>query len=178
MTREQQRMAFDRKFAETILLERGEILPMFVIHSAAAPLPVGIPLRNDEEKAYDFMHALCIVHEADGLSMISEAWMRTLPPNPSPEEIARGAANCPDRVEVVIVAQAWIDDNGAKQGCATVQTIVRDASGRVVGLDDREASPGTTVQGVLFDILPDRPPTDTEKAEARALVARTKAWMP
>lgn len=176
-------LEFDMRFAEKTLRENGSVETMFSVYSKEKVSVFPAPWRSPLEK--DLYHsiawAMCVAHDADAVSLMTEAWVRSEKRRPDESKAAMLArarsgpspAQSEDRREVVMLWLAYRDEIGEIQHRALAREIERRASGTVVGLkpvDFGEAIPEPGFR--LSSILPEERPTPEWRAKAEALLER------
>jgi len=169
----------DYAFAKACVLERGQCAPFFAVHGAKRSVIVPAFWRNDTDKddTARVVRLICVAEDADGLSFITEAWIRRMvrAHNESEAEFqARSNAIAPskaeDRIEVVMANLTYREDDERKW-IVLCGEIIRDNAGKPIRiadltLDDETGNPG----GRMFDILPEERPDPEARALARALI--------
>jgi hypothetical protein len=173
-------LRFDMAFAERTLLEQGEVSAMFVVHTKDAKHVIGAPARDDAEKRVmlAMVRAYCIALDAQALTFVSEAWLRSVQraPNETEREFqARTNAVRPreaeDRVEVVMVVLAFRDGAGERQIVSDTKEIERRANGKPSGLKPYQVGgQARGWSGRMVDIFPEEAPTEVERLAARAVL--------
>lgn len=155
----------DCKWGETMLRERGEVRPMFVVHCELGLIPVLATFANAREKrmTYDFVRLLCAAYAAHAVAFIMEAW--------GADGLGDGTppSQRPDRYEMLVVTLASRGENGIEK-LASTRKMIRDTAGKFVALADANmatAFPGAEMEGPAFELLPERAPTPEETARAK-----------
>jgi hypothetical protein len=152
-------LASSAKTAEELIVERGEILQTFILHCEDAERLVIAPFRNERERRVMLqgMSLMALVHNAEGLTIMAEAWMKSY--QGTEEEIEqqyrkRKLRDEPNRKEIVIVALVHFEGRRRKT-LACMREIVRNAAGKATGLGEEEAfNEGGEMGGEMVDILP------------------------
>jgi hypothetical protein len=180
----QKQLRFDMQYAEKMLIDHGELSAMFVVHTKDASHVLLTPWRDDHEKAMcrHLARLWCIAHDAQALTFITEAWIRSLDQRPGEtraEFDARADAVQPrdaeDRREVVMVVIAYRDDAGERQIVFESREIQRRANGKPSGLVPLSKS--NTIDkltGRMVDVLPEITPSMAQQAAAKMLLATMK----
>jgi len=173
----QARMDFEH--AKRVLLNDGAVMGMFVIHGAKESHVVGVPGFDDRVRAHlpQLLMLMCVMHDAQGISHIAEAWMAERPRlhgETEAEHFARAnatvASEAEDRIEVVVTTTTWRDEAGEAHTIGHCGEIVRNPRGKPVSVQERDAE-GTEYGGRWIDLLPSRRPTEAERAMAREVFA-------
>jgi len=169
-------MRFDIEYAKRTLLERGQVAAMFVVHTRAGAQVYLTPLYSEATKraTYQLLHLTCIALNAEGLTFMSEAWLRKLPvmPGETQMEARQRASEGPmprdaeDRIEVVMVQTAYRDaETGERKILADMREITRGTDGKPTGLKEAfEAA--DAIEGRVVNIFPEEPPSAAERAAA------------
>jgi hypothetical protein len=177
----QEQVEFDVTFARQILLDKGQVLPMFILHRAEGPLVIPALMLHDKQNFYRVLRLLCVIHDAVALCSIGEAWIRDVGqlPGETDADHKRRATELPpskasDRKEVIWCMLTWRDNaTGERRTIQDMREIERRASGMPTGL--RKVSiHGGRVEGEIINILPARLATDAEKRAAQALLEELK----
>jgi hypothetical protein len=156
-------------WAESCLIERGELRQMFVIHSKdenAIILP-HIP-HEQKEQMYRLLKLLCLARDAFAITSVSEAWMLRDPegPNMLPSESER-------RQEVLYVAISSRDDEtGIISSHASCREIERDADGKITGLATETISSDAGLKGQFAEVLSEFRLNRNERRAVEALITK------
>jgi hypothetical protein len=172
-------LAYDADFAEKTLIERGEVLPMFVIHAAGALYILNASFESDaaKQRAYSIVQVMAIAHAADAVSMIAEAWVRSVPQRHGESEAEwrkRGTDVMPsqaeDRIEVVSVVLGYRGKTSDRHTLHSLREIIRGDDGKPTGLKPDDTQERGKPGGIMADLVPRVPPSPGERAEAQALL--------
>lgn len=163
---------FDVEFAKQMLLETGEVRPMFVIHTAAFT-KLFLALWDSPEQKRMTQRLIMLraaVDNAEGVTFIGEAWVRNVEKAMNETEAEHRAraleippADAEDRMEVVIVTTEYRTADGPQSHC-TLLDIVRDAAGKPVAAPQHGDVSATSVGAI--PMLTSRPLTDDERVDA------------
>ena len=169
--------AWDVEFAKRVLLDRGEIAPMYVMHTPRGIIPIATDLA-DKPRVRALVQLMCFAHGAIGLTFIGEAWMKAI----EDDEALRPGESLADleqrivlpseserRVEIVSVVTLYYDATGARQSTTILREILRGADGKPTGLG-AEISAADAMIGPGAEILPERRATPDEQAAAKQVL--------
>jgi hypothetical protein len=187
MTKWNDRLAFDFKYAKDMLNKHGEVVAMFVVHCKSGDLKVVPAQWEDGEQKMTLQNAVAVMavaEEAPAISFISEAWQRKLPKadDESEDQWLERASNLSDEQrealpakEIVIVSCVY-RENGERHVIAASAEIVRDGDGDVTGTVDLGGDDGPEdMTGPMVDILCPGEPTKEMIAEAKEIMATIEA---
>lgn len=168
------------EFAESVLREHGELVPMFVVEAGSETHIVGATFRNAEEKRSIFalVRLMCIALDATALTFITEAWMRRIRQYPGETEAAMQAriaavppSEAEDREEVIVVQTMYRDpETGERRAITGQRGIERDAAGKIVGLGAGDVEE-TGATGAAGEIFPAEAPTPDAQSYAQRVLA-------
>lgn len=162
----------DMEFAEAMLIERGELMPLFVIHcDDGSTVPIGGSWTpTSKEDYYSLISLLCVAYEAVGVVQMAEAWMIKRPiDHPLHGKDYAPPSQASDRIEIVSVTAIWRDKTGRKTA-NLLREIVRDGEGKAVGLKPAEIEETDGLRGMLADIIPARKPPAGMVREAKQII--------
>lgn len=129
---------------------RGEHIPVFLIETPEALIPVGAPWANAAEKAavVAAVRLICSEHKAVRVGLVFESWMVSRPHDAIPSDIVPSTA--PDRQEVLWIAVQCKDSADV----AGYFRIVRDPPGKPrVGEFVETHNSVTVFDGLLDHVL-------------------------
>lgn len=187
MTKWNERLAFDFKYAKAMLMRCGEVSPMFVVHCKGGDLKVVSATWEDSEQKHTLQSAVAVMavaEEAQAISFLSEAWQRRVPmaDGESEDQWMDRADNLTDEqrealpaTEIVIVSCVY-RENGKRHVIAASAEIVRDEDGDVTGMVDLGGDDGPEgLVGPMVEILSPEEPTQQMIARAREIMAAAEA---
>ena len=172
------------RHAEGLMLQKGELLQTFIVHSEDEDRIIVAPYRNAAEKAevLRLITLVCTAHNAQGITIISEAWMRVYD-GLSPEEAQAEAAKLPPaddpahREVVFVMVVYYAAAGGAEQlrRLSLIRDIVRNKRGKVTALAaDRSMGDDEALDGAMMRLLPPRwPVPQVIRDQAAARVERS-----
>jgi hypothetical protein len=177
-----QQLRFDVEYAKRILLTSGEVRPMFVMHTREGVKVFAMTAPNEEARLaiFKLLALTCIAENAEGLTFISEAWMRKLPQlaGETPAEARRRAKQGPmpsqaeDRIEIVIVQTAYRDpETGERRVLCDAREILRGADGKPSGVKESQGEQPDSLEGRIVNIFPVEPPGEAARSLARTVLA-------
>jgi hypothetical protein len=187
MTKWQDRLAFDFRYAKDMLTKYGEVVSMFIVHCKGGDLKVVPAQWETGEQKMTLQNAVAVMavaEEAPAISFISEAWQRHVPmaDDESEDQWMERADNLTDEQrealpakEIVIVSCVY-RENGERHVIAASAEMVRDADGDVTGTVDLGGKDGPEgLTGPMVDILCPGEPTKEMVAEAKQIMATIEA---
>jgi hypothetical protein len=161
-----QQLGFDLEWAKGRLLEEGSVVTIFNVFAANTVHTVPCLWRSDRERdeGLALIKALAIVHGAEALSFLSEAWVRHQHPyvGESDEGYAKrltaiNPSQSEDRREVLICSVVYNDDDGHKRKVERMCEIIRDDDGKPIDLVAfGEGASVLSADGDLDGLLPPR----------------------
>jgi hypothetical protein len=184
MTDWREMLAFNMEFAESRLIEAGDVRPMATVHGSdntAHTIAMNMSDDAHKEQSLRFVRLLATAHDADAVSTIGEMWMRTMFPyhgESEAEYMARVDAVRPrdaeDRKEVVMCQLYYRDAAGSVRELSNSREIIRGADGKPTGLKPSEYPDAEVIfsEGPMTDLLPKRKPTAEQMRYARQLIKR------
>ena len=155
-------------FALFSMRSGGKVPPTLLAVSPDGPLFFLPSTLRDERAKDNFAHTarlICIAHAATAAVMILEAWMKTASPDGS-LDLTLPPSESFNRKEVVMLAGE--SRSGFSQ---KILPIIRTGAGGFFGFGEFEGPDATSFQGRFAQILPPKPPTPSEQAKARTLLA-------
>jgi hypothetical protein len=187
MTKWNDRLAFDFRYAKDMLAKNGEVISMFIVHCKSGDLKI-VPAMwdNGEQKkiVQNSVAVMAVAEEAPAISFISEAWQRKLPKadDESEDQWLERADNLTDEqretlpaTEIVIVSCVY-RENGERHVIAASAEIMRDDDGDVTGTVDLGGDDGPLdLTGPMVEILCPGEPTKRMVAEAKQIMATIEA---
>lgn len=142
------------KYVKGRIADKGDICPLFILHTEKSMLPVFCPWDNDGEKdkILTLMRVLMIKHRVYAYSVCTEAWVavRKLDDAPMKGQVK----DQPDKKEVCLVGYVGYDRQEL-----VMLPIIRD--GEKVKLGESDPEKPAKVSGRFFELLP--PPEVHEK---------------
>lgn len=167
------------EFAKRELLERGEITPMFVLHTPSGLLPI-VTDMGDKQRIRAMVQLMCVAHDAMGLTFIGEAWMKYADENDAPrpgetlaelEQRIVPPSELERRIEVITVVTQFYTETGDRRVITSLREILRGADGKPTGLNAEVPVPhGADFQGPAAEILPERRATPAMQQAAKQLL--------
>lgn len=149
------------KYVKERMAEKGDICPLFILHTKKSVIPVFAPFRDDNEKSMilTLLKVLMIKHKAYAYSVCIEAWVAKRKLNDPP--LKGQVKDQPDRIEVCLVGYVGYDKQVLK-----VLPVIR--GGDKVSLAEPEADELDKVSGRFYELLPpkevhDKPFTQTQE---------------
>ncbi len=170
---------YDYEFARSMILDQGEVAPMFVIHGADRTVVMLARWRTDDDKDRFVMavRAVAVAEDAQCISFISEAWVRDVAPTPGEtrDEAMRRAHQVPpsqaeDRKEIALVITEYRDRAGEICRRGTAGEIVRrygDGKPSAVSKLDWKAD---AMEGRFVGLVPPLRPTAEQRESMRAVI--------
>jgi len=172
----EKQVRFDMQFAEKTLLKNGDVGRMFVIHTKDAQHVMAAPWNSAAEKRQmlTMVRAYCIAVDAEALSFISEAWVRSVFRAHGETEAefntrvdAVAPRDAEDRREVVICMVIY-REAGERHAVSDTREITRRDNGKPEGLAPfGQASGLDSLGGDVIEVFPKYPPTPEMRAMAR-----------
>lgn len=174
-------LRFDMAFAEKVLLDRGEVSAMFIVHTKNGVHALVTPWKDDDEKAQcrRIVQLYCVAHDAVALTFITEAWVRSMAKAHGETDAefddrvsAVRPSQAEDRREVVMVVIAYRDAAGERKVLFESREIQRRANGKPCGLvsfREIEMNDGN-LEGRMVDVLPEQPPDALQRSAAHMLL--------
>ena len=169
----------DCVFATRFLVESGSVEQQFILHTRDDHIElVMAPAFDPQSKVTvrTFMQLLCLARDVRAVSILSEAWMTTMPlvPGESDDQIAARAnemlppSKSEVRKEILAVVLIYFDEDGERQSLSSFGEITRGPSGEATGVDGFE-SLDETAGGAMIEILARHRPDPQVVAEAKLL---------
>lgn len=168
------RFADDLLFAENMLLKRRALQPMFVLHAADTMYFVTAGFVDDREKraTYEAVKTMCVAHNIDAISVLCEAWMRSVTKRDDETDSewearaeAKRPSAAPDRVEIVAVTLTY-RDAGERRTLHSMRAIIRDNAGDPTRLGEDFGDPEAATSGEVAELLPIYPPPPEQRERA------------
>lgn len=165
---------FDMAFAERTLLKQGDVRRMFVIHAKDALHAIPWNGADEKKEMLKFVRAYCIALDAEAVSFISEAWVRSVMRAHGESEAeyqervdAVPPSEAEDRREVVLCIVMY-REAGERHVLSEAREIQRRANGKPDGLTPyRTLDTLEAVGGDVIDVFPRQAPTEEMRAMAR-----------
>ena len=155
-------------FALFSLRSGGKVPPTLLADCPGGPL-FFIPSALADERAKDNFantaRLICVAHAATAAVMILEAWMKTASPDGT-LDLTIPPSQSLRRREIVMLAGESRSEVRQK-----ILPIIRTGAGGFFGFGEFEGPDATSFQGRFAQILPPKPPTPSEQAKARTLLA-------
>jgi len=162
---------FNKNFARRMLMERGSVSLMFVMHGRDGEVvPLLMGATESREQVYVAARLAAIAVDAVAVVVMSEAWL------------SRGSGQWdgvmprdnPDRIEaLVVVVNSCMD--GGRTELVSAREIVRGEAGGVVDLRDVEL-PGNAI-GALHELPPRERPTLEARLRARRALEQINVFV-
>jgi hypothetical protein len=168
--------AFNVDTAERFLIERGEVLPMFAFFNTdreAKILPA--PFTNDKEKqaAYGLAHTIAIASKAVAVCCINEAYINQVIKAEGETQMEAALrtvrSNKQAGTEVVSVTFSWREGE-TRKSLQSLRPIQRNSAGKAIGLGEDIMENAKPTGGDLFDILPEKEPSEQACEHAREML--------
>jgi hypothetical protein len=180
-----QQMRFDMEYAKRTILERGQMAPMFVMHTKTGLQVYLTPFADERAKVAVFrLIGLTVLAEnAEGLTFMGEFWMRKLPavPGETPAEARERSKQGPtprdaeDRIEVVLIQTTYRDQaTGERHVINEMREILRGADGKVSGLAATGTGGHDRMEGRIVEIFPEDAPSEAIRHAAAIILAEYK----
>lgn len=139
------------KIAKDMLMQTGEVRPMFVVQHGGEQTAIMTMWRDDNDKQVMLAALKLKMKElnADSYVSISEAWMANVDMKVNPEMMNIQPSKRNDRYEVIIVTA-----NNHLDTRVSIQEILRDDNGKVTGTKDIPLpEKGGHFEGRMTDML-------------------------
>lgn len=180
----QNAVAFDMDYAAEVLRGNGAVPTIIVIRGRERHTILQAQFSDVEQKVNVYKTAALIayVHEARALTMLTEAWMRTVTgrAGESDAEIRRRSrevlpSEAMDRIEVISCHAVYRDEAGETVAHSEMREILRKPDGKFYGLAEPIDTAGAeVVDSLLLRCLPakDLPPPQPTTIEAVEMLLR------
>jgi hypothetical protein len=172
----EKQVRFDMAFAERMLLKQGDVGRMFVIHAKDAQHVMAAPWHSAAEKRQmlTMVRAYCIAVDAEALSFISEAWVRSVFRAHGETEAefntrvdAVAPRDAEDRREVVICMVIY-REAGERHAVSDTREITRRDNGKPEGLAPFSKTSGLdALGGGIIETFPRWPASPEQRDLAR-----------
>lgn len=160
---------FDLEYAKRVLMERGEVMPMFVVHGDDTVVML-TPWHDDREKDHyrNLVRLMGVAEDASGITFIGEVWMRSVSrrDGETEQEFDKRSKMLPpsqaeDRIEAILIYTQHRDRDGSRINRSRLLEILRGANGKPSGTRDLAHD----------ELLLPSPPLPEHRAMAKELVA-------
>ncbi len=172
---------FAWEFGVQQLIANGEVHPMFTLYTPSNErlvLPAAWQNARDKANVQAKVRIVAIAHDVHAISLITEAWTRSLSRANGETEAefhtrthAVRPSEAEDRTEVLMVTLTYRDDANETRSMQRSAEILRDAAGKPTGVkpvdDDLD---DMTMTGSMLEILPNERPSSSQRAAAREVM--------
>lgn len=162
----------DVAFAESRIMARGEVAPMFSVHfekdgqDGIAALIGDFASYETKMTSVNMVKIIAVAVDAYAVTLMTEAWVAHVDKNMDKAVADLAPSDRQDRKEIVMVTMSRRDAGPL----FSAREIVRDADGRVTGLAADTAGDHTGFEGRMANLMPERRPTAHEQRRAESLL--------
>jgi hypothetical protein len=162
----------DLGFAESRIMDRGELAPMFSVHfekdgqDGVAAIIGDFANYEAKMQSVNMVKIVAVAMDAYAVSLMTEAWVAHIDKNTDQAVKDLAPSERMDRKEIVMVTMSRRDAGPL----FSAREIQRDADGKVTGLLADTAGDHTGFEGRMANLLPERRPTAREQRSAQSLL--------